>query len=188
MAVRQRIILNSSAIGQTIKNLAEQIGESFPVISDVVLIGIQTRGVPLARRIAQSLYEKYGREVRVGILDITLYRDDMHAIASQPRIKETDLPLDLNDRIVVLVDDVIFTGRSIRAALDQLVDFGRPKAVRLCVLLDRGHREFPIQPDFVGKTVATSRTDDVRVLMKEVDGRDQVVVEGKKLAKKKQGR
>lgn len=184
MAEKKRIILNSSAVEQTIKNLAREINQTYPHIKDVVLIGIQTRGVPLARRISQNLYEKKGHKVPVGVIDITLYRDDMHAIALQPLIKETDIPFDLNDRIVILVDDVIFTGRSIRAAIDQLVDFGRPQAVRLCVLLDRGHRELPIQPDFVGKTVATARNEQVNVLMKEVDGLDQIVVSSKKRMKK----
>lgn len=185
MSKKERIILSASAVEQTVKNLAQQIHEEFPNTKNVVLIGIQTRGVPLAKRISQALYEKNGHEVQIGILDITLYRDDVNEIANQPIIKETDLPSDLNDRVVILVDDVIFTGRSIRAALDQLVDFGRPEAVRLCVLVDRGHRELPIQPDFVGKTLATSRTEVVKVRMREVDGCDQVVILGRTLVKKK---
>ncbi len=180
MAQRKRIILSRTGVEQTVRNLVDQICTGIPDTGDIVLIGIQTRGVPLARRISQSMYEKTGTEVRVGVLDITLYRDDVQSIALQPLIKETDLPLDLNDRVVVLVDDVIFTGRSVRAALDQLIDFGRPRAIRLCVLLDRGHREFPIQPDFVGKTLATSKSEEVRVLLKEVDGKDQVLVLPKK--------
>ncbi|MFH1379725.1 MAG: bifunctional pyr operon transcriptional regulator/uracil phosphoribosyltransferase PyrR [bacterium] len=176
MAKMQKVILSSTGVEQTVRNISDKICSCFSPVKNIVLIGIQTRGVPLARRIAQNIYEKTGHEVRVGVLDITLYRDDMHSIALQPLIKETELPLDLNDRLVVLVDDVLFTGRSIRAALDQLIDFGRPQAVRLCVLLDRGHREFPIQPDVVGKLIATSKSEDVKVLLKEVDGKDQVVV------------
>ncbi|MBD3271395.1 MAG: bifunctional pyr operon transcriptional regulator/uracil phosphoribosyltransferase PyrR [Elusimicrobia bacterium] len=180
MAPKKRTVLSSTGVEQAIRSLADKLCTTIQPIRTTVLIGIQTRGVPLARRIAQHMYEKTGHEVPVGILDITLYRDDVDEIASQPIIKETDLPLDLNDRQVVLVDDVLFTGRTIRAALDQLIDFGRPHAVRLCVLLDRGHRELPIQPDFVGKLIATSASENVVVLLKEIDGRDQVVVTHKK--------
>lgn len=180
MKRKKKVILNSTGVEQTVRNMTDQLCCAVPQVKNIVLIGIQTRGVPLARRIARNIYEKTGQEVRVGVLDITLYRDDVHQIALQPHIKETDLPLDLNDRIVVLVDDVLFTGRTIRAAMDQLIDFGRPQAVRLCVLLDRGHRELPIQPDVVGKTIATSQSEVVKVLLKEVDGRDQVVVSSKK--------
>jgi pyrimidine operon attenuation protein/uracil phosphoribosyltransferase len=176
MAQKQRIILTGPAVEQTIKNLAASITESLPSIKSAVLIGVQTRGVPLARRIARYIYEKTGHEIPVGILDITLYRDDVHAIGLQPQVKETELPVDIDDRIVILVDDVLFTGRTTRAALDQLVDFGRQKEVRLCVLVDRGHRELPIQPDFIGKTIATSKNDEVTVYLKEIDGKDQVLL------------
>lgn len=183
--MKKKIILNKTGVEQTIRNLSEQIIRSTDNAKNIVLIGIQTRGVPLARRIAQSIYAKTGREIPVGVLDITLYRDDVHSIALQPLIKETELPLDLSDHVVILVDDVLFTGRSIRAALDQLMDFGRPRAVRLCILIDRGHREFPIQPDYIGKIIPTAKAEDVIVMLREVDGQDQVIVSGRAQLKKK---
>jgi pyrimidine operon attenuation protein/uracil phosphoribosyltransferase len=143
----------------------------------LVLVGIQRRGVPLAHRLAASILEHEGAEIPVGALDITFYRDDLSLVAQQPIVKGTDLPFDLNGATVVLVDDVLFTGRTIRAAMDALVDFGRPQAIRLAVLVDRGHRELPIRADHVGKNVPTSREEVVRVHLAEVDDEDAVLID-----------
>src|SRR5207249_10166960 len=149
----------------------------------LTLVGIQRRGVPLAGRIAQAIAEHEGVQVPVGALDITFYRDDLSLVAQQPLVKGTDLPFDLNESTIVLVDDVLYTGRTIRAAMDALVDFGRPRAIQLAVLVDRGHRELPIRADYVGKNVPTSLEEDVRVRVKELDGEDSVV-----LARKGEGK
>ena len=140
-------------------------------------IGIQRRGVPLARRIAAAILENEGAEVPVGALDITFYRDDLSLVAQQPVVKGTELPSGIDGRTVILVDDVLYTGRTIRAAMDALVDFGRPQAIRLAVLVDRGHRELPIRADHVGKNVPTSREELVRVHLEETDGEDGVEIE-----------
>ena len=140
----------------------------------LLLVGIQRRGVPLARRIADSIDEHENVRIPVGALDITFYRDDLSLVAQQPVVKGTDLPFDLNGSTVVLVDDVLYTGRTIRAAMDALIDFGRPRAIRLAVLVDRGHRELPIRADHVGKNVPTSREEVVRVHLAEIDGEDGV--------------
>ena len=141
------------------------------------LVGIQRRGVPLARRIASAIAENESVDIPVGALDITFYRDDLSLVAQQPVVKGTDLPFDLNGSTVVLVDDVLYTGRTIRAAMDALVDFGRPQAIRLAVLVDRGHRELPIRADHVGKNVPTSREEIVRVHLEEIDGEDAVLID-----------
>ncbi|MDP9483270.1 MAG: bifunctional pyr operon transcriptional regulator/uracil phosphoribosyltransferase PyrR, partial [Chloroflexota bacterium] len=143
----------------------------------LVLVGIQRRGVPLAHRIAAAIAEHEGAVLPVGALDITFYRDDLSLVAQQPLVKGTDLPFDLNGATVVLVDDVLYTGRTIRAAMDALVDFGRPQAIRLAVLIDRGHRELPIRADHVGKNVPTSREEIVKVHLAETDGEDGVDIE-----------
>src|SRR6266540_2435458 len=143
----------------------------------VVLVGIAARGDDLARRLATEIARIENVRVQVGALDITFYRDDIGMRAEAPEVHETRIPFDISGTTVVLVDDVLFTGRTIRAAMDALVDFGRPRAIQLAVLVDRGHRELPIRADFVGKNVPTSRADDVRVLVAELDGEDAVVVE-----------
>jgi len=140
-------------------------------------VGIQRRGVPLAHRIAASIRENEGADVPVGALDITFYRDDLSLVAQQPVVKGTDLPFDLNGATIVLVDDVLYTGRTIRAAMDALVDFGRPQAIRLAVLVDRGHRELPIRADHVGKNVPTSREEVVKVHLIEIDDADAVLID-----------
>ena len=135
--------------------------------------------MPLARRIAKRLHEITGREVPTGALDITLYRDDLmrHAVGPQPVVRSTDILFDIDDRLILLVDDVLYTGRTVRAALDALIDFGRPKAIQLAVLIDRGHRELPIKADYVGKNVPTSRRESVQVRLEEVDGHDDVLIQ-----------
>ena len=157
--------------------ISHEIVEKQAGTDGLVLIGIQRRGVPLAHRIAAAILEHEGVEVPVGALDITFYRDDLSLVAQQPVVKGTELPFDLNGATVVLVDDVLYTGRTIRAAMDALVDFGRPQAIRLAVLVDRGHRELPIRADHVGKNVPTSREEIVKVQLEETDGEDGVEIE-----------
>jgi pyrimidine operon attenuation protein/uracil phosphoribosyltransferase len=144
---------------------------------NLVLVGIAARGDDLARRLAAEVHRIEGADLPVGVLDITFYRDDIGMRAEAPEVHETRIEFDINEKTVVLVDDVLFTGRTIRAALDALVDFGRPTAIQLAVLVDRGHRELPIRADFVGKNVPTRMDEDVRVALKEVDGEDAVVVD-----------
>jgi pyrimidine operon attenuation protein / uracil phosphoribosyltransferase len=141
-----------------------------------VLVGIRTRGVPLARRLAAAIRGAVGAEPSVGALDITLYRDDLTTIAAHPVIQGTDIPVSIDGRTVVLADDVLFTGRTVRAALDELVDFGRPARIELAVLVDRGHRELPIRADYVGKDLATARPEIVQVQLRESDGEDRVLL------------
>jgi len=175
--VSGRQIMTAEEIRRATTRISHEIVEKQAGTAGLVLVGIQRRGVPLARRIAQSIAEHEGAEVPVGALDITFYRDDLSLVAQQPLVKGTDLPFDLNESTIVLVDDVLYTGRTIRAAMDALVDFGRPRAIRLAVLVDRGHRELPIRADHVGKNVPTSREEIVRVHLAEVDGEDGVDIE-----------
>ncbi len=172
-----REIMTAEEIRRATTRISHEIVEKQAGTTGLVLVGIQRRGVPLAHRIAQSIAEHEGVEVPVGELDITFYRDDLSLVAQQPLVKGTHLPFDLNEVTIVLVDDVLYTGRTIRAAMDALVDFGRPRAIRLAVLVDRGHRELPIRADHVGKNVPTSREESVRVHLAEVDGEDGVTIE-----------
>jgi pyrimidine operon attenuation protein/uracil phosphoribosyltransferase len=169
--------MTADEIRRAVVRISHEIVEKQAGTEGLVLIGIQRRGVPLAQRIATAIAEHEGVELAVGALDITFYRDDLSLVAQQPIVKGTALPFDLNGRTVVLVDDVLFTGRTIRAAMDALVDFGRPQAIRLAVLVDRGHRELPIRADHVGKNVPTSREEVVRVHVAEIDGEDGVDIE-----------
>jgi len=173
---KKKVIMDAKEIFWTTKRMAHEIVEKSYGIKELVIVGIQTRGVYLAKRIAREIESVEKKEVPVGSLDITLYRDDVDSIAHQPVVKETRIPFDITDKKVVLVDDVLFAGRTVRAALDELIDFGRPKVIRLAVLIDRGLRELPIQPDFVGKIYPTSRKELVCVNLKEVDGEDSVVL------------
>jgi pyrimidine operon attenuation protein / uracil phosphoribosyltransferase len=172
-----RQIMTADEIRRATVRISHEIVEKQAGTTGLVLIGIQRRGVPLAHRIAAAILEHEGDEIAVGALDITFYRDDLSLVAQQPVVKGTRLPGDLNGRTVVLVDDVLYTGRTIRAAMDALVDFGRPDAIRLAVLIDRGHRELPIRADHVGKNVPTSREEIVRVHLEETDGEDGVEIE-----------
>ena len=172
-----REIMTADEIRRATVRISHEIVEKQAGTDGLVLVGIQRRGVPLARRIADAIEEHEGARLAVGALDITFYRDDLSMVAQQPVVKGTDLPFDLNGRTVVLVDDVLYTGRTIRAAMDALVDFGRPQAIRLAVLVDRGHRELPIRADHVGKNVPTSREEQVRVHLGELDGEDGVTIE-----------
>ena len=147
-------------------------------VDEIVLVGIRRRGVPLAQRIAQKIQEFEGGPPALGSLDITLYRDDLSTVAHQPVVGSTEIPVDIQGKVVVLVDDVLYTGRTVRAAMDALIDFGRPRAIQLAVVIDRGHRELPIRADFVGKNLPTRISEDVRVRLQESDGDDAVELWG----------
>jgi pyrimidine operon attenuation protein / uracil phosphoribosyltransferase len=176
-AMTGRRIMTADEIRRATIRLSHEIVEKQAGTDGLILIGIQRRGVPLARRIADAIRDNEGVDIQVGALDITFYRDDLSLIAQQPVVKGTELPSGIDGRTVVLVDDVLYTGRTIRAAMDALVDFGRPQAIRLAVLVDRGHRELPIRADHVGKNVPTSREEIVRVHLEETDGEDGVEIE-----------
>jgi pyrimidine operon attenuation protein/uracil phosphoribosyltransferase len=172
-----RQIMTADEIRRASIRISHEIVEKQAGTAGLVLIGIQRRGVPLAQRIAAAIEGNEGVPIPVGALDITFYRDDLSLVSSTPIVKGTDIGFDLNEATVVLVDDVLYTGRTIRAAMDALVDFGRPRAIRLAVLVDRGHRELPIRADHVGKNVPTSREEVVRVHLAEVDDVDDVTIE-----------
>lgn len=178
MSADEKLVLDAGGIERALARIAHEIVERNQGISHLALIGIRTRGVFLAERLQQKLYEIEKKEIPVGILDITLYRDDLSEIGPKPEIRETNIPFNLRGKVVILVDDVLFTGRTIRAALDALIDFGRPKVIRLAVLVDRGHRELPIKADHVGKNVPTAVQETVIIRLKEADGRDEAVISG----------
>ncbi|MFQ5966284.1 MAG: bifunctional pyr operon transcriptional regulator/uracil phosphoribosyltransferase PyrR [Acidimicrobiia bacterium] len=175
------VLMDAPEIGRAVRRIAHEILERNQGAGDAVLIGIHTRGVPLAHRIAHHIAEIEGTRVLVGELDIGLYRDDL-GTRPTPVLQETNVPGDLTEQVVVLVDDVLFTGRTIRAALDAVSDLGRPTRVQLAVLVDRGHRQLPIRPDFVGKNVPTSLDERVTVHLTETDGSDEVEIERKQVA------
>ncbi len=168
--------MDAGRMARTLARIAHEILERHPDVKRLALVGVRTRGVPLARRLARLIAEAAGAEPVVGALDIALYRDDFTSLAAQPITKGTDIVFSLEGRTLVLVDDVLFTGRTVRAALDQLIDFGRPSRIELAVLIDRGHRELPIRADYVGRALATSREEAVQVLVREEDGKDEVVL------------
>jgi len=174
--VNGRTVLAAEDIRRAVRRIAHEIVERNRGPDDLVLVGMRTRGVPLASRLAAAIQEFEGQAVPVGALDIGLYRDDIPAMDLRPQIKPTELPTDIHGKRVVLVDDVLYTGRSIRAALDALIDFGRPASIQLAVLVDRGHRELPIRADYAGKNIPTALSEDVQVLLEETDGRDEVLV------------
>ena len=173
------VVMDADRIGRTLTRIAHEIVERNKGIEDLALIGIRRRGVPIARRIARSLREITGDELPTGALDITLYRDDLmrHAVGPQPVVRRTEIPFSIDDRRILLVDDVLYTGRTIRAALDALIDFGRPRSIQLIVLVDRGHRELPIKADYVGKNLPTAPGESVQVRLQEIDGQDEVLLE-----------
>jgi len=175
--VSGREIMTADEIRRATVRISHEIVEKQAGTAGLALVGIQRRGVPLARRIADAIEEHEGARLPVGALDITFYRDDLSMIAQQPVVKGTDLPFDVTGTTVVLVDDVLYTGRTIRAAMDALIEYGRPTAIRLAVLVDRGHRELPIRADHVGKNVPTSREELVRVRIEEIDGEDAVDID-----------
>ena len=173
------VVLDADRIGRTLTRIAHEILERNRGVEELAFVGIQRRGVPLARRLATLVSGISGTEVPVGALDITLYRDDLmrHSIGTQPVVGRTNIKFSIDDKRILLVDDVLYTGRTIRAALDALLEFGRPKSIQLVVLVDRGHRELPIKADYVGKNLPTSSAQSVQVHLLEVDGQDQVEIQ-----------
>ena len=170
------VVLTEQDISRAVTRITHEILEKNKGATSLVLVGIRTRGTTLAKRIKKKINDIKGIEVDLGVLDITLYRDDLSAGKQNPLIEKTSLPFPLEGKQVVLIDDVLFTGRSIRAAIDALIDFGRPASIQLGVLIDRGHRELPIRPDYVGKNIPTSKANRVQVLMREDDGKDEVCI------------
>ncbi len=176
MTATTKVIMTDADLRRAIFRIAHEIVENTRGASDLVLVGMHTRGVPLAHRIGAAIKSFEGVDVPVGALDISLYRDDLGTLGARPRLQRSHIPIDITDKRVVLIDDVLYTGRTARAALDALTDFGRPRRILLAVLVDRGHRELPIRPDFVGKNLPTSHTEQVRVQLGEIDGADQVLL------------
>jgi pyrimidine operon attenuation protein/uracil phosphoribosyltransferase len=171
-------MMDNKAIERAIVRISHEIIEKNKGAKDLVVVGIRTRGVHIAERIVKCIKEIEKVQTPMGALDITFYRDDLDIREKQPSVKKTEISFDIADKIVILVDDVLFSGRSIRAALDALIDFGRPAKIQLAVLIDRGHRELPIRPDYVGKNVPTSHGEKVKVRLKETDGKEEVVLVG----------
>lgn len=169
-------IMDARQMDRALSRIAHELVERNHGTADIALIGIHSRGVPLAETLHDKIQEFEGADVPVGTVDITLYRDDLSQIAPNPVVQATELPFSIDGRVVVLVDDVLFTGRTIRAALDALIDYGRPRAIQLAVLIDRGHREFPIRADFVGKNVPTALTEVIKVQCLDIDGEDSVLM------------
>jgi pyrimidine operon attenuation protein/uracil phosphoribosyltransferase len=169
-------LMDKDQIRRAVKRIAHEIVERHDGVEDVIVVGIRRRGVPLAQRIAGYIEQIEGTPVPVGALDITLYRDDFQRITRHPQVGRTEINVDITEKIIVLVDDVLYTGRTIRAALDELIDFGRPRKIQLAVLVDRGHREFPIKADYVGKNVPTSENELVDVHLVELDEKDEVLL------------
>ncbi len=174
--IEKTVVMESEDMRRAIERIAHEIIERNKGIDDVILVGIRTRGVPIANRLVNAIEQSEGRTPMSGVLDITLYRDDLSTLQSQPIVRSTDIKDDITGKIVVLVDDVLYTGRTIRAALDALIDLGRPKMIQLAVLIDRGHRELPISADYVGKTVPTSKSEIIAVRLADIDGEDRVVI------------
>lgn len=169
-------VMDDQDIARAVTRIAHEIIEKNKGIEDVVFIGIQRRGVPLARRIAERVQETEGKKIPVGILDITFYRDDLSALSEHPIVNGTQMDFSVTGKKVILIDDVLYTGRTIRAAMDAIIDLGRPKLIQLAVLVDRGHRELPIRPDYVGKNIPTSRNEEITVRLVETDGIDLVTI------------
>ncbi|WAA13663.1 bifunctional pyr operon transcriptional regulator/uracil phosphoribosyltransferase PyrR [Fervidibacillus halotolerans] len=176
--MKKAVILDEQAMRRTLTRIAHEIIERNKGIDQVVLVGIRTRGIFLARRLAEKIEQIEGKKIPVGELDITLYRDDLTERTKQrdPLVKGSNLPVDIHDQKVVLVDDVLYTGRTVRAAMDALIDHGRPSQIQLAVFIDRGHREFPIRADYVGKNIPTSKQEKIVVELTEVDPVDQVSI------------
>ena len=172
------VVMDADRISRTLTRIAHEILERNRGIEDLALVGIRARGVPLARRLARTIHEINTHDIPTGALDITLYRDDLMrtAVGAQPVVRRTEIPFSIDDKRILLVDDVLYTGRTIRAALDALIEFGRPKAIQLVVLVDRGHRELPIKADYVGKNLPTSLAESVQVHLVEIDGKDEVEI------------
>jgi len=174
--IDKTVLMDTEGIRRALTRIAHEIVEKNKGVENIVLVGIRTRGVPIAERLAENIEKIEGQKPPVGVLDITLYRDDLSTLAYQPIVRPTELPVDITGKIVVLVDDVLYTGRTIRAALDAVIDNGRPKTIQLAVLVDRGHRELPIRADFVGKNVPTSSKEVVSVQLQSTDEAENVIL------------
>jgi len=172
----KKIIMTQDDIKRTQARIAHEIIEHHKILEELILVGIHTRGVPLAHRLANNIEEFAGIKIPVGTLDISLYRDDLSSLELQPAVKSTDIPVSVDGKSIVLVDDVLYTGRSIRAAMDAIIDLGRPRSIQLAVLIDRGHRELPIRADYVGKNMPSSRHEEIKVQLKESDGVDELAI------------
>ena len=170
----ERTLMSPQDMNRALVRIAHEIVERNRGAKDIVLVGMQTRGFPLAKQLATTIHGLEKIAIPVGSLDISLYRDDLSSLSLKPTVHRTDVPVDISDKQVVLVDDVFYTGRSIRAAMDALIDLGRPQSIQLAVLIDRGHRELPIRADYVGKNIPTSKNEEIKVYIKEVDGEDKV--------------
>ena len=173
---KRKKVLDRAAIAEGLKKIQREIVRDFPTPENLLILGIRTRGVTIAERLVDMLENQYGERPEMGILDITLYRDDLADRAEHPMVRDSEIPVDLTGVDIVLVDDVLYTGRTIRAALDEITDYGRPDHVRLAVLIDRGGREYPIQADYIGKTIKVKDDEFVRLHMNEVDDEDEVEV------------
>ena len=172
----KKVIMTEEAIKRTLARIAHEIIERNEFIEDLLLVGVHTRGVPLAKHLAANIESFGGVKTPVGTLDISLYRDDLSSLELKPLVKLTDIPATIDGKSIVLVDDVLYTGRSIRAAMDALTDLGRPRLIQLAVLVDRGHRELPIRADYVGKNIPSSKHEEIKVKLKETDGVDEVAI------------
>jgi len=175
----KKVLMTAEDIRRILARIAHEIIEKNRGARYLILVGMRTRGVPLAKRLAVLIRNLEGIKVPVGALDISLYRDDFSSLESKPVVQRTDIPTDITDKQVILIDDVLYTGRSIRAAMDALVDLGRPKSIQLAVVIDRGHRELPIRADYVGKNVPSSRSEEIQVCVEEIDGNDKVTISAK---------
>jgi pyrimidine operon attenuation protein / uracil phosphoribosyltransferase len=171
-----KVIMTADDIRRTLARVAHEIIERNKAMSDLILVGMRTRGVPLARRLAANIKTFEGTDIPSGALDISLYRDDLNSLDLKPVVNSTHIPLNIDGKTIVLVDDVLFTGRSTRAAMDALIDLGRPSTIQLAVLIDRGHRELPIRADYIGKNIPSSRSEQIKVELVETDGIDQVAI------------
>ena len=174
--VDKTVLMDEDAIRRALTRISHEIVERNKGTAGIVLVGIRSRGIPLAERIAAAIEKIEGTRPAIGVLDITLYRDDLSTLAYQPVVRETEIPVDITGKTIVLVDDVLYTGRTIRAAMNALLDIGRPRMIQLAVLIDRGHRELPIRADYVGKNVPTAAIEDVSVLLRDTDGVEKVVI------------
>jgi pyrimidine operon attenuation protein/uracil phosphoribosyltransferase len=172
----ENIVMTAEDIRRTLARIAHEIIERNKVIDRLLLVGLHTRGVPLAQRLAENIAQYENSRLTVGALDFSLYRDDLDNGEAKKSIQTTHIPSDINDKSVILVDDVLYTGRSIRAAMDAIIDLGRPRSIQLAVLIDRGHREMPIRADYVGKNIPTSLSEEIQVRLTETDGRDEVAI------------
>jgi len=172
----RKVIMTEEDIRRTLTRVTHEVIERNPSLQDLIMVGILTRGVPLAKRLAANVEAFAGGKIPVGALDISLYRDDLTSLNLKPVVKITDIPATIDGKTIVLVDDVLYTGRSIRAAMDALTDLGRPQLIQLAVLVDRGHRELPIRADYVGKNIPSSNYEEIQVKLKETDGTDEVAI------------